>query len=146
MFVTKSYVRGKKVDAKKKSSSARTMAGHNRKAAAQSRRPAPFGRYEDKSPVPASRASKSAIAKAGAEGPKRSVAKKTTVKRKSPLITPAILIKKNGKMYGAKPMTLEEFRSPNRKIVPDLSKPLGQKKMPAKRPNTYSQRPMKRKK
>lgn len=75
-FVTKSYVKGKKVAAKKKSLSARTLASHNRKAAAQSRRPAPFGRYEDKSPVPASRASKAAIARAGAEGPKRRVVRK----------------------------------------------------------------------
>ena len=72
---------------------------------------------------PSNSKSNKSSSKMGAEGPKRSVAK-----RKSPMIVPAVAIRVNGKMYGAKPMTLDEYRSPNRKVVPDLSKPLGGRK------------------
>lgn len=58
------------------------------------------------------------------------------VQRKSPMIRPAVIIKKDGKMYAAKPMTLDEYRSPNRKVVPDLSKPIGGRKtLPLPKPN-----------
>jgi len=53
--------------------SARMNASRNRDYASNAKKPAPFGRYEDKSPVPAKRASKAAVKKAGAEGPKKSV-------------------------------------------------------------------------
>ena len=59
------------------------------------------------------------------------------VQRKSPMIKPAVIIKKDGKMYAAKPMTLDEYRSPNRKVVPDLSKPIGGRKtLPLPKPNS----------
>lgn len=65
----------------KKKPSARSQMARERDFARNAKKPAPLGRYEDKSPVPASRASKSAIKKAAAEGPKRSVAKKSTKKK-----------------------------------------------------------------
>ena len=62
--------------ATKKASSPRKNASRNRDFAANARKPAPMGRYEDKSPIPASRASKSAVKKASAEGPKKSMPRK----------------------------------------------------------------------
>ena len=84
-----------------------------------------------------------AILKEDGQGGRRK--SKRAPKTNSPMIKPALIIKRNGKMYGAMPMTLEEYRSPNRKIKPDLSKPLGQKKIPTN-PSTSAQKKMAAKK
>ena len=55
--------------------SARMNASRNRDYASNAKKSAPFGRYEDKSPIPAKRASKAAVKKAGAEGPKKSTSR-----------------------------------------------------------------------
>ena len=60
----------------KKTLSAREMAGNNRHYAQNRKKPAPFGRYEDMSPLRANKATKKVVKKAAAEGPKRSMPKK----------------------------------------------------------------------
>ena len=60
----------------KKATSPRQMSGKYRDWAQNRKKPAPLGRYEDMSPLNASRASKKAVKKASAEGPKRSMPRK----------------------------------------------------------------------
>lgn len=60
----------------KKTVPPRQMSGNYRHWAQNRKKPAPLGRYEDMSPLNASRASKKAIKKASAEGPKKRVPRK----------------------------------------------------------------------
>jgi hypothetical protein len=58
---------------KKVTPSAKKVSTKNRDIAKNRQKAAPFGRYEDMSPKRASSASKSAVKKAAAEGPKKRV-------------------------------------------------------------------------
>jgi len=73
------------MSARKQMSRQRDFAQNKRKSSA------PFGRYEDKSAVRASQASKKAVKRGSAEGPKKSMpVKKTAAKRMGKVASPSL--------------------------------------------------------